>query len=213
MEMSRSIRQSPSPRTIARLSSIPAAQPARRSHHYGDGKPPDYRSLGQCPGRYHQPVHHHGGYDVCAQRPQFASSQWRDQCSGHDCHHAIHEHSHECGTIQALSCLAERRAGFGHDRSRQQWTEHRIHAQFRFHCRRSDSSLLKFDAQDVYGNNFSNFAETFTIAGALASTAPVAQVVNPFPNATNVPLNTVSRWSSTSHCKPALLLAMGVLVR
>jgi len=51
--------------------------------------------------------------------------------------------------------------------------------------------FLNSTAQDVYGNNFSNFAETFTIAGALASTAPVAQVVNPFPNATNVPLNTV----------------------
>jgi len=34
--------------------------------------------------------------------------------------------------FQALLCLAERRAGFGHDRSRQQWTEHRIHASSAF---------------------------------------------------------------------------------
>ena len=51
--------------------------------------------------------------------------------------------------------------------------------------------FLNSTAQDIYGNSLTNFAETFTIAGALASSAAVAQVVNPFPNASNVPLNTV----------------------
>ena len=51
--------------------------------------------------------------------------------------------------------------------------------------------FLNSTAQDTYGNNLTNFAETFTIAGALANSAAAAQVVNPFPNATNVPLNTV----------------------
>ena len=51
--------------------------------------------------------------------------------------------------------------------------------------------FLNSTAQDIYGNNLTNFTETFTIAGALANTAATAQVVNPFPNAANVPLNTV----------------------
>jgi len=51
--------------------------------------------------------------------------------------------------------------------------------------------FLNSTAQDIYGNNLTNFTETFTIAGALASSAALAQVVNPFPNATNVPLNTI----------------------
>jgi hypothetical protein len=51
--------------------------------------------------------------------------------------------------------------------------------------------FLNSSAQDINGNSLTNFAETFTIAGALANSAAVAQVVNPFPNATNVPLNTV----------------------
>jgi hypothetical protein len=51
--------------------------------------------------------------------------------------------------------------------------------------------FLNSTAQDTYGNNFTNFTETFTIAGPLANSAAVAQVVNPFPNSTNVPLNTI----------------------
>jgi hypothetical protein len=51
--------------------------------------------------------------------------------------------------------------------------------------------FLNSTAQDIYGNSLTNFAETFTIAGALASSAAVVQVVNPFPNAANVPLNTI----------------------
>jgi hypothetical protein len=51
--------------------------------------------------------------------------------------------------------------------------------------------FLNSTAQDIYGNNLTNFAETFTIAGALANTAAAVQTVNPFPNAINVPLNTV----------------------
>jgi large repetitive protein len=51
--------------------------------------------------------------------------------------------------------------------------------------------FLNSTAQDIYGNNLTNFAETFTIAGALANTAATAQAVNPFPNATSVPLNTI----------------------
>jgi len=51
--------------------------------------------------------------------------------------------------------------------------------------------FLSSSAQDIYGNNLANFAETFTVAGALTNTAAAAQTANPFPNATNVPLNTV----------------------
>jgi hypothetical protein len=51
--------------------------------------------------------------------------------------------------------------------------------------------FLNSTAQDIYGNSLTNFTETFTIAGALANSAAVAQVVNPFPNASNVPLNTI----------------------
>jgi hypothetical protein len=51
--------------------------------------------------------------------------------------------------------------------------------------------FLNSTAQDIYGNNLTNSTETFTIAGALANTAAAAQAVNPFPNATSVPLNTI----------------------
>ena len=51
--------------------------------------------------------------------------------------------------------------------------------------------FLNSTAQDIYGNNLTNFTETFTSAGALANSAAGVQAVNPFPNATNVPLNTV----------------------
>ncbi len=51
--------------------------------------------------------------------------------------------------------------------------------------------FLNSSAQDIYGNNLTTFAETFTIAGSLTGSAAVAQVVNPFPNATGVPTNTV----------------------
>ena len=51
--------------------------------------------------------------------------------------------------------------------------------------------FLNSTAQDIYGNNLTNFAETFTTTGSLTNSAAVAQVVNPFPNATNVPLNSV----------------------
>ena len=51
--------------------------------------------------------------------------------------------------------------------------------------------FLSSTAQDIYGNNLTNFAATFTVAGSLTNTAASAQTVNPFPNATNVPLNTI----------------------
>jgi large repetitive protein len=51
--------------------------------------------------------------------------------------------------------------------------------------------FLNSTAQDIYGNSLTNFTEAFTIAGALANSAAVAQMVNPFPNATNVPLNAI----------------------
>jgi len=51
--------------------------------------------------------------------------------------------------------------------------------------------FLDSTAQDIYGNYLSYFSGQFTVAGAPANTAATVQAVNPFPNATNVPLNTV----------------------
>ncbi|HSZ60871.1 MAG TPA: Ig-like domain-containing protein [Terriglobales bacterium] len=51
--------------------------------------------------------------------------------------------------------------------------------------------FLNSTAQDIYGNNLSYFSGQFTTAGSITNTAAVVQAVNPFPSATNVPLNTV----------------------
>jgi large repetitive protein len=51
--------------------------------------------------------------------------------------------------------------------------------------------FLDTTAQDIYGNYLQNFSSQFTTAGAPANTAATVQAVNPWPNATNVPLNTV----------------------
>ena len=51
--------------------------------------------------------------------------------------------------------------------------------------------FLSSTAQDIYGNNLSAFAGSFTTAGSLVNTAAVVQAVNPFPSASNVPLNTI----------------------
>lgn len=51
--------------------------------------------------------------------------------------------------------------------------------------------FLNSTAQDIYGNYLQYFAGSFTTAGSPTNTAAVVQVVNPFVNATNVPLNTV----------------------
>jgi large repetitive protein len=51
--------------------------------------------------------------------------------------------------------------------------------------------FLDSSAQDIYGNYLSSFSGQFTTAGSPTNTAAVAQAVNPFPYATNVPLNTV----------------------
>ena len=51
--------------------------------------------------------------------------------------------------------------------------------------------FLNSTAQDIYGNNLSYFSGQFTTAGSITNTAAQVQAVNPFPNATNVPLNTV----------------------
>ncbi len=51
--------------------------------------------------------------------------------------------------------------------------------------------FLNSTAQDISGNNLTNFEEIFTTAGSLTNSAAAAQVVNPFPNAANVPLNSV----------------------
>ena len=57
-------------------------------------------------------------------------------------------------------------------------------------ARRSRSSSDS-TAQDIYGNYMTYFSGQFTVAGSLANTAASAQAVNPFYNATNVPLNTI----------------------
>jgi hypothetical protein len=51
--------------------------------------------------------------------------------------------------------------------------------------------ILDSTAQDIYGNFLQYFTGTFTTAGSLTVTSSQAQAVNPFPNATNVPLNTI----------------------
>jgi len=51
--------------------------------------------------------------------------------------------------------------------------------------------FLTSTAQDIYGNYFQYFSETFTTAGSPANTAAQVQAVNPFYGAGNVPLNTV----------------------
>jgi len=55
----------------------------------------------------------------------------------------------------------------------------------------SIQAVLDSTAQDIYGNYLQYFSGSFTIAGSLTNTAAEVQAVNPFPNATNVPLNTV----------------------
>jgi hypothetical protein len=51
--------------------------------------------------------------------------------------------------------------------------------------------FLNSTAQGANGVALSSFSGQFTVAGSPANTAAGAQAVNPFPNATNVPLNTV----------------------
>ena len=51
--------------------------------------------------------------------------------------------------------------------------------------------FLDSTAQDTYGNYLSSFSGSFTTAGSPTNTAAVVQAVNPFPSATNVPLNTI----------------------
>jgi hypothetical protein len=51
--------------------------------------------------------------------------------------------------------------------------------------------VLDSTAQDIYGNFLQYFSGSFTTAGPLTTTSAEAQAVNPFPGATNVPLNTV----------------------
>jgi YD repeat-containing protein len=52
-------------------------------------------------------------------------------------------------------------------------------------------AFLDSTAQDIYGNYLTSFSGQFTVAGAPATTTATVQAVNPFPSATNVPLNTV----------------------
>ena len=51
--------------------------------------------------------------------------------------------------------------------------------------------FLNSTAQDIYGNYLTSFSGQFTVAGSPANTAATVQAVNPFPGATNVPLNAV----------------------
>ena len=51
--------------------------------------------------------------------------------------------------------------------------------------------FLTSTAQDIYGNYFQYFSETFTVVGSPANTAAQVQAVNPFYSAGNVPLNTL----------------------
>jgi len=51
--------------------------------------------------------------------------------------------------------------------------------------------FLESTAQDMYGNYLQSYAGSFTTAGSPTNSAAQAQAVNPFPNATNVPLNTL----------------------
>jgi hypothetical protein len=51
--------------------------------------------------------------------------------------------------------------------------------------------FLNSTAQDIYGNYLTYFSGQFTTAGSPTNTTAVPLLVNPFPSATNVPLNTV----------------------
>jgi hypothetical protein len=51
--------------------------------------------------------------------------------------------------------------------------------------------FLDSTAQDVYGNYLTYYSGQFTVAGSPTNTAAQAETSNPFPGATNVPLNTV----------------------
>jgi hypothetical protein len=51
--------------------------------------------------------------------------------------------------------------------------------------------FLDSTAQDIYGNYLTSFSGQFSVAGSPTNTAATVQAVNPFPNATNVPLNAV----------------------
>jgi hypothetical protein len=51
--------------------------------------------------------------------------------------------------------------------------------------------FLNSTAQDIYGNYLTYFSGQFTVAGSPANTSATVQAVNPLPNASNVPLNTV----------------------
>jgi hypothetical protein len=51
--------------------------------------------------------------------------------------------------------------------------------------------FLNSTAQDIYGNYLTYFSGQFTTAGSPTNTAALVQAVNPFANATGVPLNTV----------------------
>ena len=51
--------------------------------------------------------------------------------------------------------------------------------------------FLNSTAQDTYGNYLTSFSGQFTVAGSPANAAAAVQAVNPFPGATNVPINAV----------------------
>ncbi len=51
--------------------------------------------------------------------------------------------------------------------------------------------VLDSTAQDIYSNYLQYFTGAFTVAGSLTNTPAQVQVVNPFPNAPSVPLNTI----------------------
>jgi len=51
--------------------------------------------------------------------------------------------------------------------------------------------FLDSTAQDVYGNFLTYYSGQFTVAGSPTNTTATVEAVNPFPSATNVPLNTV----------------------
>jgi large repetitive protein len=50
---------------------------------------------------------------------------------------------------------------------------------------------LTSTAQDIYGNYLSNFSGTFTTVADLTTVAATVTATNPFPSATNVPLNSI----------------------
>jgi hypothetical protein len=51
--------------------------------------------------------------------------------------------------------------------------------------------FLDSTAQDVYGNYLTYYSGQFTVAGSPTNTLATVETVNPFPGATNVPLNTI----------------------